>query len=104
MKLSTRNLAQERLHGFELFHSVKLGDMCHLLPIRPGLYEQPVLNLPRKVNRESKSVRHHDQVRKDAIAPKQYISFARHELYWSKRFHEGLQRIIEVDKLRWPIP
>lgn len=74
-------LAQERFHGFELFHIVKLGDVCHLLPIRPDLYEQPVIDLPRKVNRESKSIRHHDHVRKDATATKQYISFARHELY-----------------------
>jgi hypothetical protein len=77
--------------------------MCHLLAIRSDFYEEVVIDLPRKVNRESKTISHHDHISEDAIGTKQYISLARDELHWSKRDCEPLQGFIELDNLRCPI-
>lgn len=98
------SLAQERLHRFELFQGVELRDVCHVLPIRPDLEEEPVIDPPRKMDGESKSISHHHHVRKDAIAPEQYISFPRHDLHRSEGLREGLQGLIDVDNVGWPVP
>jgi hypothetical protein len=82
---------------------MKLSDMCHLFPIHPDFDEEVVINLPRKVNGESQTIGHHDDISKNAIAPNQNISFARHELHWSKRHCELLQSGIQVDNRRRPI-
>ena len=86
-----------------LVHREGVQTSASVLPIRPDFHEQLVIDLPREVNREAKTIRHHDHISKDAIATKQYISLARHELHWSKRRCEPLQGVIEVDNLRCPI-
>lgn len=78
--------------------------MRYMPPVGDDLREQRMCSPVWKMDREANAARHHDQVGKDACAPKQNIPVAGNELGRAKGRREGLHRQVELDQIGWPIP